>query len=426
MTTFRLLPLSAVLLGLLGARSASAQVGDVQNVHDPVIIKAGDSFYVFCTGPGVPMRQSSDLYTWHTVGPSFKVPPKWAATEFRVRRAPWAPDISFFNGTYHLYYAISQFGRNRSVIGLATSKSLDPKSPDFGWTDHGLVMETHQGDDWNAIDPNLILDENGDPWLVAGSFWSGIKIRRLDRETGLPSDADTKLYSLAQRLQSPRAIEVPFMIRHDGFYYLFVSFDTCCRGVNSTYKIMVGRSKAITGPFEDMDHHPMLEGGAMLVLETQGTVRGPGHCAVLSLDGRDWLVHHFYDAENRGRPTLQIRPIVWDDDSWPLAGQPISGPLGSKPAEKNVDLAGAWLHSVDFGEERKIDMQSDGHIASSDGATWKIDGRRLSFNWPAAEPQQASTENCYLSDDGSWYVGRNSAGLVVRGHRPAAENKSTE
>jgi arabinan endo-1,5-alpha-L-arabinosidase len=426
-TRLALMLVCAIASGV-AATSACGQVGDVQNVHDPVIIKAGDSFYVFCTGPGIPVRQSSDLYTWHNLGPAFKEPPKWAADEFRGARAPWAPDISFFNGTYHLYYAISQFGRNRSVIGLATSKSLDPNSPDFGWTDRGLVIETHQGDNWNAIDPNLVLDENGDPWLVAGSFWTGIKMRRLDRVTGLPSDSDTKLYSLASRQQSPRAIEGPFMIRHAGFYYLFVSFDQCCRGVNSTYKTLVGRSKSITGPFEDRDRRSMMEGGATLVLQSQGRVRGPGHCAVLSLDGQDWLVHHFYDGENRGRQTLQIRPIVWDDDGWPLAGEPIARPLGSKVDEKKIDLAGPWLHSLDFGEESKIEIQSDGRVTapSIDGITWKADGRRLTLNWPPTDTQKASIAKCFLSEDGSWFVGRDSEGKIVRGRRPPPEKKPNE
>ncbi len=422
-----LLFLCAVVFGI-AADSACGQVGDVQNVHDPVIIKAGESFYVFCTGPGIPVRQSTDLFTWHSLGPAFKEPPKWAADEFRGARAPWAPDISFFNGVYHLYYAVSRFGQNRSAIGLAMSKSLDPQSPDYGWNDQGIVIETHQGDDWNAIDPNLVLDENGDPWLAAGSFWTGIKMRRLDRETGKVSESDPKLYSLASRQQSPRAIEAAFIIRHGEFYYLFVSFDTCCRGVNSTYKTLVGRSKSITGPYEDREQRQMLEGGASLVLQNQGRVRGPGHCAVLSLDGQDWLVHHFYDGENRGRQTLQIRPIIWDDDGWPLAGEPISAPLGAKTVEKKSDLAGSWLHSVDFGEESKIDIQSDGRVAtpSIDGITWNADGRRLTLNWPAAGDQKASTAKCFLSDDGSWFVGRDSEGKIVRGRRPPPEKKPNE
>src|SRR5262249_27729694 len=150
-------------------------------------------------------------------------------------------------------------------------------------------------------DPNVVLDEENTPWLVMGSFWTGIKMRRLDPQTGLLSEADSKLYSLASRPERPRAIEAPFMIRHDGTYYLFVSFDRCCAGVNSTYKVMVGRSKSLTGPFVDRDDHAMMEGGATLVLEGQGSVRGPGHCAILTSDGKDWLVHHFYDADNNGR-----------------------------------------------------------------------------------------------------------------------------
>jgi len=141
------------------------------------------------------------------------------------------------------------------------------------------------------------------------------------------SEADSKLYALASRPERPRAVEAPFMIRHDGMYYLFVSFDRCCAGVNSTYKTMVGRSKAVTGPFVDRENRAMMEGGATLVLESQGSVRGPGHCAILSDAGRDWLVHHFYDADNNGRSALQIRPIAWDVEGWPVAGEPIAGPV---------------------------------------------------------------------------------------------------
>jgi hypothetical protein len=172
----------------------------------------------------------------------------------------------------------------------------------------------------------------------------------------------------------------------------------------------------------------MLEGGASLVLQNQGRVRGPGHCAVLSLDGQDWLVHHFYDGENRGRQTLQIRPIVWDDDGWPLAGEPIAGPLGSKVDEKKIDLAGPWLHSLDFGEESKIEIQSDGRVAapSIDGIRWKADGRRLTLNWSPTDMQKASVAKCFLSDDGSWFVGRDSEGKIVRGRRPPLEKKTSE
>ena len=240
-----LLSQCAVVFGI-AAKSACGQVGDVQNVHDPVIIKAGDSFYVFWNGPGIPVRQSTDLFTWHSLGPAFKEPPKWAADEFRVA-SPVGTGHFIFQWHVSLVLRRIAVWPNRSAIGLATSKSLDPQSPDYGWNDQGMVIETHQGDNWNAIDPNLVLDENGDPWLAAGSFWTGIGMRRLGRETGKASESDPKLYSLASRQQSPCAIEAAFIIRHGGFYYLFVSFDTCCRGVNSTYKTLVGRRNRSPG-----------------------------------------------------------------------------------------------------------------------------------------------------------------------------------
>jgi arabinan endo-1,5-alpha-L-arabinosidase len=186
-------------------------------------------------------------------------------------------------------------------------------------------METHPGDTWNAIDPAIAFDRDKNPWLTMGSFWDGIKLRRLDPATGLPSADDATLYSLARR-PKPGAIEAPYIFHHGDYFYLFVSFDYCCRGIHSTYKIMVGRSKEITGPYSDAAGIPMLAGGGSLVLETQQKIIGPGHCGIFNAKGQDWLVNHFYDPFNYGRATLQIRPIVWSDDQWPHPGPPIATP----------------------------------------------------------------------------------------------------
>ena len=169
-----------------------------------------------------------------------------------------ARHLSYFDGQYHLYYAFSAFGKNTSGIALLTNKTLDPKDAQFHWVDQGLVLQSKVGDDFNAIDPNLILDENGQAWLAFGSFWNGIKMRKLDRKTGKLSTEDTRLYSLAsrERPDSPaaappglppnwQAIEAPFIVQHGQYYYLFVSFDLCCRGTKSTYKTMVGRSRSV-------------------------------------------------------------------------------------------------------------------------------------------------------------------------------------
>lgn len=306
------------------ASPADGQEGDVRRVHDPHIIAADGAYYIFCTGGGIPIRRSKDLIHWERIGTVFDETPAWAKREVPGVRGLWAPDISFFNGRYHLYYSVSTWGKNRSCIGLAVNDTLDPASPKYKWIDQGKVIESTPGrDNWNAIDANVVLDERKEPWLAFGSFWSGIKLRRLDRSTG-KLHSDSRMYSLAAR-PSPGAVEAPFIIRRGEYYYLFVSFDYCGRGVDSTYKIMVGRSKAVTGPYVDRDGKPMTEGGGTLVLGSQGHVRGPGHNSVLVEGDKYWLVHHYYDADLYGVPTLQIRPLNWDKAGWPEAGAPYRG-----------------------------------------------------------------------------------------------------
>ena len=301
-----------------------AQTGDVRRVHDPCIIKQDSHYYLFCTGNNIPIRRSKDLIEWERVGTVFQKAPEWAFEKVPGFRGHiWAPDISFWKGRYYLYYSISTFGKNRSCIGLAMNSTLNPQDPKYQWIDQGSVIESVPGkDQWNAIDPNLIVDQEKQPWLVFGSFWSGIKMVKLNPET-LKPEKSPELLSLAARPGST-AIEAPFIIRHQDYYYLFISFDYCARGVNSTYKIMVGRSAQLQGPYRDKEDKPLIDGGGSLVLETHGDCRGPGHNAILQEGDKDWLVHHMYDAANAGIPTLQIRPITWDGQNWPIAGNPVS------------------------------------------------------------------------------------------------------
>lgn len=311
----------------------TARYGDITHVHDPSMIMEGDTYYVFSTGHGVPVRTSRDLKTWRVAGRVFEEDfPAWAKDEIEGVVFPWAPDVSFFNGRFHLYYSLSRFGSQRSAIGLATTKTLDPKSQDFGWTDHGKVVDSRPGRDaFNAIDADVVLDDKGQPWLSWGSFhWGerhpgGIMIVPLEKETGMPREG-VEAKSIAGRPGSG-AIEAPAILRRGNYYYLFVSFDYCCRGIDSTYKIMVGRSEAVDGPYIDRDGRPMAEGGATLVLEGDGErLRGPGHNDVLVEGETTWMVHHFYDGANNGVPTLQVRPLIWDDEAWPHAGPPVDEP----------------------------------------------------------------------------------------------------
>jgi arabinan endo-1,5-alpha-L-arabinosidase len=167
-----------------------------QRVHDPCIAKDNGTYYVYSTNRGIGIHQSTDMVTWRYVGRVFDSLPDWAKREVPGARDFWAPDVSRFNGEFHLYYAVSTFGSKHSVIGLATNKTLDPKSPDYHWKDCGKVIQTGDKEDFNAIDPSIFLD--GDiPWLCFGSYWSGIKLVRIDAATGKP--ANDRLISLAAR-----------------------------------------------------------------------------------------------------------------------------------------------------------------------------------------------------------------------------------
>ncbi len=293
--------------------------GDYYGVHDPTMIEAEGKYYIFSTGRGVPIRCSDDLVTWDLCKAVYFRPPKWIKEEVPGVGDLWAPDISFFNGKYQVYFSASTFGENTSAIGLATNTTLDVNSPDYEWQDGGMVIKSEQGFNWNAIDPNFVVDKDGQPWLTFGSYWSGIKIVKLDKETGKRVEGDVALHSIASRT-SPGAIEAPYIIYREPYYYLFVSFDQCCQGVTSTYNTRVGRAENITGPYLDMAGLEMEYGGGTLLREGTERWKGPGHSAIFSKDSIDYLVYHSYDAENQGRPTLRMEPIIWQD-GWPTLGE---------------------------------------------------------------------------------------------------------
>src|SRR5687767_9183438 len=173
--------------------------GFIQRIHDPVIAHENGTYYVFSTGSFVPFICSKDKVVWEFCGRVFKSNPAWTRDINPDLLDIWAPDISFFNNQWQLYYAVSSFGSQNSAIGLATNATLDPKSPDYEWVDQGEVLRSHEGDAWNAIDPNLVLDEQGEPWLAWGSFWEGIWMRKIDSSTGQFDANDSTYHHLADR-----------------------------------------------------------------------------------------------------------------------------------------------------------------------------------------------------------------------------------
>jgi arabinan endo-1,5-alpha-L-arabinosidase len=312
----------AVALGATGCgRDAGVAVsstvvtteGDVA-AHDPSMVQAGGRFLVFSTHKGVETRESTDQQHWTLLGSAFPQGVPWVALYSGDPKEIWAPDVSYHGGQYWMYFAASSFGSNTSAIGLATSPTGLPGS----WTDRGRVVESAPEDAYNAIDPNLLVDGSGRWWLSFGSFWSGVQLIELDPTTGKRLSG-SELTNIASRPdQKDGAIEAPALVRHAGYYYLFASFDYCCRGVDSTYRIMVGRSAEVTGPYLDREGHPMTSGGGSPVLTTSGNRIGPGGQSVYSGPGGDILVFHWYDGSQGGAVHLGLAPVRWMG-GWPVA-----------------------------------------------------------------------------------------------------------
>lgn len=313
--------------------------GDVNPIHDPALIVAGGIWYVFSTGlvqraEGGTIRIASSADGGRTraqAGSVWDEIPTWIDEHFADRgdgSLPdnlWAPEIVEHDGTFSLYYSATRFGQNTSLTALATNTTLDPDDPAYRWVDRGLVVSSpvtglpggEKNLTFNAIDADVVSDGQGKPWLAIGSFWSGIFVLPVQWPSGKPvSGWKAETVHLADRTVAGNPIEAPYIVAHDGWFYLFVSFDRCCAGADSTYKIAIGRSRAVTGPYLDRDGTAMLGGGGgTILLETADDVVGPGGQSVHG----DTLAFHYYDAANVAAPyvpTLGLRTLRWVD-GWP-------------------------------------------------------------------------------------------------------------
>jgi arabinan endo-1,5-alpha-L-arabinosidase len=308
-------PASAPIVGQLR--------GDI-TLHDPALAKGPGAreWFVYSSGdPGkdggtVQVRKSvDDGRTWAYLGTVWPAIPKWITDIVPDADTMWAPEIIRHGNTYYLYYAVSTLGHNDSVIALATNTTLDPKAPGYRWVDQGKVVRSLPASDFNAIDPEVVEDDTGTPWLVFGSYWSGIQMVQLEWPSGKRS-ADKTRHHLADRKVSLNAVEAPSIVRHGGWYYLLTSWDRCCKGVDSTYRIVVGRSKTVTGPYVDRDGRELMQGGGTTLLESSGDRIGPGGESVSG----GVIAYHYYDGTADGAPKLGLRSLTWADDGWPKLG----------------------------------------------------------------------------------------------------------
>lgn len=323
-SSFAILPVSA--------RAAADDIITVDKVmtHDPVMIKEKDTYYLFATGQGISVMSSRDMKNWKFEPSVFSEAPQWAVELIDGYNGhTWAPDVIYHGGLYHLFYSCSAFGKNTSAIGHATTPILDREDPRFKWTDHGMVIQSVPNrDSWNAIDPNIIIDEKGTPWMTFGSFWDGIKLVRLTDDLNAVAEPQ-EWYSISRRQRSVSvksedagdgAVEAPFIMKHGEYYYLFVSFDYCCRGLKSDYKVAVGRSKDVRGPYLDRDGKSMEYGGGTIIVKGDKNWAGIGHCAAYKFEGKYYFIAHAYSVKNDGTPMLYVRTIKWTEDGWPIVG----------------------------------------------------------------------------------------------------------
>lgn len=292
--------------------------GENPRVHDPVMAKEGDTWYIF--GSGVQEMSSKDMKTWQLEkAPAINF--EWVKKYVPgYRGGAWAPDIIWHQGKWHMFCSPSAFGINTSVILHLTRSTLDPSSPEE-WKDCGEIIHSTTDDDWNAIDANVIVDKKGTPWMDFGSFWDGIQLVKLKKDM---SGVDGEPRTIARRYGTKRtdlvnptskyagtnAIEGPFIYKHGRWYYLFVSWDYCCRGDLSSYKVVVGRSRKVEGPYLDKDGVDMAKGGGTLVAFNNALYNASGHNSAYTIDGKDWYLSHAYEREG-GVSRLILREIKW-------------------------------------------------------------------------------------------------------------------
>lgn len=299
-------------------------------IHDPSLINANGSYYVYSSSDLGSFYQSDNLRDWRLSGQVFDALPDWLVQQIPNADHIGAPDLAFYNGQYLYFYQSHISNTCDAATGLATNKSLDPESIDYQWVDRGLILRSkphytdiniYCGDEnatFNAIDAHFFVDPNQTPWLVFGSTIGGIKLVELDPLTLKPLP-NSEFVTLAQRflLQDDPIIEAPHLRYRNGYYYLFVSFNHCCLAADTRYHVRVGRSRSITGPYFDAQHWPLYLGGGTPLITGDGDYIGTGHSDLFSERGHDWLVHHAKRPAEDYRAYLQIRKLRWLNNGWP-------------------------------------------------------------------------------------------------------------
>lgn len=320
---------------------AKAQTGNPY-IHDPSTIAECDGkYYIFGTGGGGLI--SDDGWSWHSGAER----PGGGA----------APDVLKIGDRYLIIYGATGgglFGGHNGRILTMWNKTLDPTSPDFHFSKPIEVASSDGMEDCDAIDPSLLLDPTtGRLWATYGTYFGSIRLIELDPKTG---------ERVKGNVEKDIAIdcEATDLIWHDGWYYLLGTHGTCCDGVNSTYNIVVGRSRSVEGPYLDNIGRDMLNGGGRMVIAAGDRLCGPGHFGRTVIDeGVEVMSCHFEaDFERSGRSVLGIRPLLWRN-GWPVAGQRFKGGVYEIESERRGYSLELAVDFVRIPQERERFWQMD-------------------------------------------------------------------
>ncbi len=277
------------------------------SMPDPTIVKAKDGyFYIYATEntKNVPIYKSKNLVDWEFVSTAFTDETR---PNFEPKGSIWAPDVSFINGKYVMHYSMSIWG-GEFTCGIGTAVSNKPEGP---FVDQGKLFRSNEIDVRNSIDPFYIKDK-GKQYLFWGSF-HGIYYSELTKDALALKDMKqvTKI--------AGNAFEGVYIHKRGKYYYMFASIGRCCEGVNSTYELVVGRSKNLLGTYVDKDGKDMLENGYSKVISNNERFVGNGHCSEIVKDdrGNDWILYHGVDVEDANGRKLLLDEVKWDKDAWP-------------------------------------------------------------------------------------------------------------
>ncbi|MDQ0973869.1 arabinan endo-1,5-alpha-L-arabinosidase [Neobacillus niacini] len=420
--------------------------------HDASIIKADGWYYAFSTDymvgappkPGIQIRKSKDLIKWEFVGRVFEQVSQ-EAWEWTKGTTFWAPDVVKLNDKYYLYYSVSSVGKRNSYIGVAVSDNIEGP-----WKDEGAVFISQEGDEHtvNAIDPDIVLDEHGQAWMVYGSYFGGIFITKVDSATGKLVDPNDEGTLMAQRKNMNYGIEGPEIIYNGdtGYYYLTVSYEW----LEDTYNVRTARSKNITGPYVDYNGSEMIDTtdesfntGNKLVgayrFENSDGWLGTGHNALFEENGEYYLTHNARAGKDVYWSHLHVRKIVWTEDGWPVVSpERYAGEAEQQINEENI--IGKWEQIIlpryddSLQVSHNLQLKSNGEIGEDDKSHWALTGDNT-LELTVYDPGRASDDYWKYKlkvipawDWENWngtlvFTGMDQEGTVLWGKKTVEKNK---